>query len=145
MHTSLTLVALLAVACFAAPGCSEGDDDCPGGTIVDRESECYQDTSCVRLSSGRYCSGGGESDQCPEHWEQVAECPEEPVFWCIDYSLSQRCQLGELSPQACEQAGGDPIGDPGDGSVSTVGCPNQRRPLGFVVPGGIEGTLCCQR
>lgn len=49
-----------------------------------------------------------------------------------------------LTTQECQDAGGELIGDRGDGNTRRDGCPDGRKFLGFVQL-GIEGGICCAR
>jgi hypothetical protein len=53
-----------------------------------------------------------------------------------------------LTVTACGAAGGEPVGDPGDGSSFRNGCPGGRRLLGWLtgdpgLPIAGEGGICC--
>lgn len=49
-----------------------------------------------------------------------------------------------MTPERCQSLNGEPIGDPGNGSVVQAGCPSGRRLLGYL-SGMTEGGLCCAR
>jgi hypothetical protein len=113
------------------------------GEIVDGPSDCYQDDAyCTELDSGACCTGDA-TPMCPPHFESVDICPGPERFGCYGYSESLFCQLVTVSPDECGAAGGELFADPGDGSRSSQGCPDDRTTLGWVDPGSIEGTLCC--
>ncbi len=124
-------------------GLGHRTDEC-AGEIVESPAGCLQDDAyCTELESGKYCTGSA-APSCPEFYVPADNgCPDTQVFWCFQYSESLACQLGELSEAECKTAGGTGVYDPGDGSVSSKGCPDGRQALGFLVPGGIEGALCC--
>lgn len=74
--------------------------------------------SLLALTDG--CDGGGEDG------------PREPVVYTV---------------AECEAAGGVAVADPGDGSITSGGCPNQKPALGVidgVSAGWDEGGLCCE-
>ena len=48
-----------------------------------------------------------------------------------------------LTPEQCEAQGGDPLGDPGDGSSYRDGCPAGETMLG-TLDYGAEGGICCK-
>lgn len=119
------------------------EPDCPNGKIVATESECAQDTSCTRLSDGRYCSGG-MAPRCPAGATAVAadaECPADRS--CFEAGEGIRCAQRYLSTQDCQAQGGAVVTDPGDGSVFYGGCPEGGVALGAVSGDWIEGALCC--
>ena len=123
-------------------GLDPDPDACPNGLIVDDEADCLQDAACTMLPSGAWCTGSGES-MCPAPFVDAdTPCPTD-TFACFMWAEGFYCRLPDVSVEACEEAGGEPLYDPGDGSISLRGCPDDRQELGFLTPGGGEGALCC--
>jgi hypothetical protein len=54
------------------------------------------------------------------------------------------CSLRLITDAECSAEGGEVYIDPGDGSLSTVGCPTGLETTAFLTD-FIEGGLCCQR
>jgi len=125
-------------------GSGRRTDEC-AGEIVEGPGGCLVDDAyCTELDSGKYCTGTA-APSCPDNYIPAPDgCPDVQVFWCFQYSESLACQLQELSIKECQAAGGEPVYDPGDGSVGSTGCPEDRQELGLLVPGGIEGAQCCR-
>lgn len=124
-------------------GYDPATDACPeGGVLVDSEADCYADVSCTMLPSGHYCTDGG-SFTCPApRVESEEPCDSESIV-CIMWAEGFYCRLPTITTEECEDAGGEVIGDPGDGSVTLVGCPDDRSELGLVDLGA-EGAFCCE-
>lgn len=124
-----------------------GSDPCPNGEVVPSSAHCLQDDAfCFQLPDGSYCTGPAAST-CP-----IASAPVAPGFTCpdgdlcFDYAEGLRCHTRRYTVAACTAAGGQPVSDPGDGSVVAVGCPGGRAVLGSIHPseGWDEGGLCCE-
>ncbi len=123
-------------------GLNPRTDECSGALVQDAGGCLQDDAYCTELPSGLYCTGPS-APSCPTGYVP-GTCPSDPVFWCFQFSESLSCTLGTLSTTECEQMGGEASFDPGDGSISGVGCPDEGRELGFIEPGGDEGALCCE-
>lgn len=123
-------------------GLDPTSDICEDGLLVDSQDGCYADGFCTQLPSGLYCSAGG-ANACPAPYvEAEAPCSTE-TFSCFTWAEGFYCRLPEVSREECEGAGGEVIYDPGDGSVSLQGCPDDRQDLGVLTSSGGEGALCC--
>jgi Kazal-type serine protease inhibitor domain len=55
------------------------------------------------------------------------------------------CEVVKLTPQQCVASGGEPIGDPGDGSVTLAGCPDGAAAIATIDANWDEGGLCCKQ
>jgi len=151
-HSRAGAVAIVALLTTACSGTSIGGPTDAGvgtpapcdGEIVDSADQCLMDDAyCEPLGDGRYCTGPA-APQCPVGSTEIdkdAICADNAT--CFDYSESLRCQRLMYTLQACEEAGGVAVSDPGDGSVVGVGCPDGGITLGNIDAGWDEGGLCC--
>jgi hypothetical protein len=124
---------------------SATEDLCPDGDIVSGPDRCPADGFCYELPDGRFCTGALQLS-CPEGYslETSDICSAGESSLCFIYAEGYACRLSSVyTLDECAAAGGEPVIDPGDGSVVTVGCGAGRATLGYIDADWDEGGLCC--
>jgi hypothetical protein len=101
---------------------------------------CIACNSSDTLSSAECAERGGQTIErasCPGGRDELGTVE-------TDGGSAVCCKkVPQLDPAECRALGGEPIGDPGDGSTHRNGCPSGETMLG-TLDFGIEGGICCK-